>query len=59
MGVLEVIHGILDARGVTLEAVEWVQIRNAVREERMYAVMRYILDRECSEETQNTIDYGE
>ena len=49
----------MDARGVTLEAVEWVQIRNAVREERMYAVMRYILDRECSEETQNTIDYGE
>lgn len=54
MDVLAVLHGILDARGVTLEAKEWSEIRNAVREERMMAVMRYILDRECSEETENT-----
>ena len=54
MDVLGVLHRILDARGVTLEAGEWSEIRNAIREERMVAVMRYILDRECSEETENT-----
>ncbi len=54
MDILAVLHGILDARGVTLEAKEWSDIRNAIREERMLAVMRYILDRECSEETENT-----
>lgn len=47
MDILSVLHGILDARGVTLEASEWSQIRNAVREERMVAVMRYILETEC------------
>ena len=51
MEVLEVLHRVLDARGVTLEAVEWQEIRDAVREERIYAVMRYILDRECGENT--------
>ena len=46
MSVLEVLHRILDARGVTLEAGEWQEIRDAVREERVYAVVRYALDEE-------------
>lgn len=62
MALLEVLHGILDSRGVTLGAGEWSDIRNALREEKMYAVIRYIMDRECSEEqtTDKTLyDYGE
>ena len=46
MSVLEVLHRLLDARGVTLEADEWQEIRDALREERMYAVMRYILEKD-------------
>ena len=63
-GALEVLHSILDARGVTLEAGEWSRIGVAIREERLSAVMRYILaSQESSGEqpeitTQNTIDYG-
>ena len=44
MRILEVLHRILDARGVSLTADEWSEVRLAVREERTYAVMRYMLE---------------